>query len=147
MAGVEVDGAYVGVPGPIPQCQFARDGFGGQEEPGDQPARHRTSARSGSGGALPSDREILHAIPQEFIVDEQGGIAIRWDAREPPRSCRPSGHQQHDASQDTRDLYQPRRDRGDEMVFEPLATAEAALTHDERELGALLLDIGCGTTE
>jgi cell division protein FtsA len=34
-----------------------------------------------------------------------------------------------------------------ETVFEPLATAEAVLTHDERELGALLLDIGGGTTE
>ena len=33
------------------------------------------------------------------------------------------------------------------MVFEPLATAEAVLTHDERELGVLLLDIGVGTTE
>jgi cell division protein FtsA len=34
-----------------------------------------------------------------------------------------------------------------ELVFEPLATAEAVLTHDERELGALLVDVGCGTTE
>ncbi len=33
------------------------------------------------------------------------------------------------------------------MVFEPLATAEAVLTHDERELGALLLDVGAGTSE
>src|SRR4029078_10017711 len=34
-----------------------------------------------------------------------------------------------------------------EMVFEPLATAEAVLTPDERELGCLLVDIGAGTTE
>jgi cell division protein FtsA len=34
-----------------------------------------------------------------------------------------------------------------ELVFEPLATAEAVLTHDERELGVLLLDMGGGTTE
>ena len=34
-----------------------------------------------------------------------------------------------------------------ESVFEPLATAEAVLTHDERELGSLLLDIGGGTSE
>ena len=33
------------------------------------------------------------------------------------------------------------------MVFKPLATAEAVLTHDERELGVLLVDIGVGTTE
>ncbi len=34
-----------------------------------------------------------------------------------------------------------------EMVFEPLATAEAALTHDERELGVLLVDIGAGSAD
>jgi cell division protein FtsA len=98
--------------------------------------------------ALPSDREILHAIPQEFIVDEQGGIddplgmlGTRLEVMV---------HLVTGNITRSRTLLTSVNRAGIEviqMVFEPLATAEAVLTPDERELGALLIDVGSGTTE
>jgi cell division protein FtsA len=98
--------------------------------------------------ALPSDREILHAIPREFIVDEQGGIddplgmlGTRVEAMV---------HLVTGNVTRSRTLLAAVNRAGIEvvqMVFEPLATAEAVLTPDERELGALLIDVGAGTTE
>ena len=98
--------------------------------------------------ALPSDREILHAIPQEFLVDEQGGIAD-------PNGMLGSRlevtvHLVTGNVTRSKTLLTCINRAGIEvveMVFEPLATAEAVLTPDERELGALLVDIGGGTTE
>jgi cell division protein FtsA len=98
--------------------------------------------------ALPSDREILHAVPQEFIVDEQGGIddplgmlGTRLEVMV---------HLVTSNITRSRTLLTCVNRAGIEvveMVFEPLATAEAILTPDERELGVLLIDVGAGTTE
>lgn len=98
--------------------------------------------------ALPSDREIVHAIPQEFIVDEQGGIA---DPMGMLGSRLEVALHLVTANVTRRKTLLTCINRAGvevaEMVFEPLATAEAVLSHDERELGALLFDIGDGTSE
>ncbi len=98
--------------------------------------------------ALPSDREILHAIPQEFIVDDQGGIAdplgmlgSRLEVAVHLVSCNVTRKKTALTCVNRAGIEVI------EMVFEPLATAEAVLTHDERELGVLLLDIGAGSSE
>jgi cell division protein FtsA len=90
----------------------------------------------------------LHAIPQEFIVDEQGGIA------EPlgmvGSRLEVAVHLVTVNVTRTKTLLTCVNRAGIEvveMVFEPLAAAETALTHDERELGVLLLDVGAGTLE
>src|SRR5258708_18613333 len=98
--------------------------------------------------ALLSAREILHAVPQEFIVDEQGGIddplgmlGTRLEVMV---------HLVTGNITRSRTLLTCVNRAGVEvveMVFEPLATAEAVLSPDERELGVLLVDIGAGTTE
>jgi len=97
--------------------------------------------------ALPSDREILHAIPQEFVVDEQGGIAdplgmlgSRLEARV---------HLVTGQTARAKTLLTSLNRAGIEVVevvFEMLANGEAVLAHDEKELGTLLIDVGCGTT-
>jgi len=97
--------------------------------------------------ALPTDREVLHVLPQEFIVDDQDGIkdplgmsGVRLEARvhivtgavtagqNLIRCCNKAGLQVED------------------VLGGPLAAAEAVLTPEERELGVALIELGGGTT-
>ncbi len=98
--------------------------------------------------SLPHDREIIHTLPQEFIVDSQRGIrqpAGMYGARLEARvhivtAARPA------LDNLAKTLMLAGVELG-EIVLEPLASATAVLSADERELGALVLDIGGGTTD
>jgi cell division protein FtsA len=98
--------------------------------------------------AIPMDREIIHVLPQEYIVDEQDGIreplgmaGVRLEAKvhivtaavtsaqNIVKCCNRCGLQVSD------------------IVLEPLASAYAVLHEDEKELGVALIDIGGGTTD
>ena len=96
---------------------------------------------------LPADREILHLLPQEFILDEQSGVrdplgmmATRLEVRV---------HMVTAAASATQNVITAVNRAGvhvDDTVFEPLAGADAALRADERELGVCLADLGAGST-
>ncbi len=98
--------------------------------------------------SLPPDREIIHTLPQEFIVDRQRGIrqpAGMYGARLEARvhvvtASRPA------LDNLAKTLMLAGVELG-EIVLEPLASATAVLTPDEREAGAMVLDIGGGTTD
>lgn len=149
MAGVEISRAYVGVAGSDIRSVNSRGmvsvARNDREIGRSDIARVLEAAQS---AAIPSDREILHAIVREFIVDEQEGIAE-------PLSMQGSRlevavHLVTGNRTRTKTLLTCINRAGIEvveMVFEPLATAEAVMTHDETELGALLIDVGSGTTE
>ncbi|MBN2721056.1 MAG: cell division protein FtsA [Proteobacteria bacterium] len=98
--------------------------------------------------AMPLDREVIHILPQEYIVDDQDGIkdplgmsGVRLEARvhivtgavtsaqNIVKSC-------HRAGLDVLDI-----------VLEPLAAAMAVLTEEEKEIGVVMVDIGGGTTD
>nr|WP_320115371.1 cell division protein FtsA [uncultured Desulfuromonas sp.] len=98
--------------------------------------------------AIPMDREVIHVIPQEFIIDDQDGIkeplgmsGVRLEskvhivtgavasAQNIVKSC-------NKASVNVADI-----------VLEPLASSEAVLSADEKELGVAIVDIGGGTTD
>ena len=97
--------------------------------------------------ALPTDREILHLLPQEFILDDQAGVhdplgmmATRLEVRV---------HMVTAASSATQNVVNAVNKAGlhvDDTVFEPLACADAVLRADERELGVCLVDLGAGST-
>src|SRR5436305_9930930 len=97
---------------------------------------------------LPQDREILHLLPQEFILDDQAGvhdplgmIAARLEVRV---------HMVTAATSATQNVITAVNRAGvhvDDTVFEPLAAADAVLRSDEREMGVCLADIGAGSTE
>ena len=97
---------------------------------------------------LPQDREILHLLPQEFILDDQAGVhdplgmmAARLEVRV---------HMVTAATSATQNVITAVNRAGvhvDDTVFEPLAAADAVLRSDERELGVCLADIGAGSTE
>ena len=98
--------------------------------------------------AIPNDREVLHVLPREFILDGQGGIkdpagmsGVRLEV-----VCHIVTGQATSASNLIRCCHQTGLDV-DNMIFEPLASAEAVLTAEERELGVALIDVGGGTTD
>lgn len=96
---------------------------------------------------LPGDREILHLLPQEFLLDDQtavhdplGMMATRLEVRV---------HMVTTASSASQNVVTAVNRAGvhvDDTVFEPLAAADAVLRGDERELGVCLADIGAGGT-
>src|SRR6185436_3852161 len=98
--------------------------------------------------ALPMDREILHVLPQEFIVDDQDGIkepvgmaGVRLEARV---------HIVTGAISSGQNLIKCCNRAGvrvRDVLAGPLAAAEAVLTPEERELGVALIDLGGGTTD
>jgi cell division protein FtsA len=98
--------------------------------------------------ALPEDREVLHVLPHEFIVDAQDGI------RDPVgmvgQRLEANVHIVTSSIAATQNLVTAANRAGiliNDTVLEPLASAEACLTQDERDLGCCLMDIGGGTTE
>ncbi len=98
--------------------------------------------------AIPADREVIHILPQEYVVDDQRGIVdplgmagVRLEvevhivtgavssAQNIVRSC-------HRSNLEVADI-----------ALESLASAKAVLTEEEREIGVALVDIGGGTTD
>jgi cell division protein FtsA len=97
---------------------------------------------------LPGDREILHVLPQEFLLDAQDNI------RDPlgmvGQRLEVNVHIVTSAISATQNLVTAANRAGvvvADTVLEPLAAAEACLTQDERDLGCCLLDIGGGSTD
>jgi cell division protein FtsA len=98
--------------------------------------------------AIPMDREIIHVIPQEFIVDDQEGIkdpigmsGVRLEAEV---------HIITGAVTSAKNICRAIQRAGlkvDDLVLEPLASSHAVLGPDERDLGVVLLDLGGGTTD
>lgn len=97
---------------------------------------------------IPMDREVLHVIPQEYIVDGQGGIrspqgmiGVRLEAEV---------HIVTGAVSSAQNIIRCVNRAGfkvNDIVLEPIAAARSVLTSDEKELGVLLVDIGGGTTD
>jgi cell division protein FtsA len=149
MAGVEISRAWVGVAGVDTRSVNSRGMVSVARKDREIGAADVKRVLDAAQSApLPSDREILHAIPQEFLVDEQGGIADpvgMLGSRLEVNVHLVTGNVTR-----SKTLLTCVNRAGIEvirMVFEPLATAEAVLSADERELGALLVDIGAGTTD
>ncbi len=97
---------------------------------------------------LPSDREMLHLLPQEFILDDQAGIhdpvgmiGSRLEVNLHLSTCSSS------AAQSIISCANKAGIEVTDTVYEAVAAAEAVLSGDERELGICIADIGAGSTE
>lgn len=96
---------------------------------------------------LPPDREILHVVPRQYIVDGYDGI--RDPVGMTGSRLEVEAHVVTAAGAALQNLFRSVERAGlevEEAVFGPLAAAEAVLYEDERELGVALADIGGGTT-
>jgi cell division protein FtsA len=97
---------------------------------------------------LPADRRVIHIIPQEFIIDDQGGV------KEPVgmsgSRLEAEIHIVTGAIASAENIVKCATRAGLEVrdiVLQPLASSEATLTTDEKELGVILIDIGGGTSD
>ena len=98
--------------------------------------------------AIPTDRRIIHVIPQEFIVDGQDGVhdpvgmsGVRMEA---------NVHIVTGLVTAAENIYKCVERAGlkvKDMVLEPLASSYAVLDDEEKEVGVVLIDIGGGTTD
>lgn len=98
--------------------------------------------------AIPADQKILHVLPQEFIIDNQGSIrepigmaGVRMEARV---------HIVTGAVSAAQNIVKCVRRCGLEVhdiILEQLASSHAVLTEDEKELGVCIIDMGGGTTD
>ena len=98
--------------------------------------------------AIPMDREVIHVLPQEYIVDDQTGIqnplgmtGVRLEAKI---------HIVTGAVTSAHNIVKCANRAGldvCDIVLESLASGEAVLTDEEKELGTSLLDLGGGTTD
>jgi cell division protein FtsA len=97
---------------------------------------------------LPPECEIIHVLPQEFFLDDHGGIqnpvglfGSRLDVNVHIVTCRSA------LNQNLINAVNRAQMRVKKVILQQLASAEAVLTKDERELGAAVIDIGGGTTD
>ncbi|HZS34245.1 MAG TPA: cell division protein FtsA [Methylomirabilota bacterium] len=149
VAGVEVDAVYASIGGGHlrgvnSQGVVAVQGRGREVSPADV-SRAIDAARAIS---LPPDREILHALTQGFVVDDQDGI------REPVGMLGTrlgvAVHLVTGAATAVQNVVRSVNRAGltvEDVILQPLASGESVLTPDERDLGVLLIDIGGGTTD
>lgn len=98
--------------------------------------------------AIPADQRILHILPQEFIIDEQGGVreplgmaGVRLEAKVHLVTCAVNALQNIEKCARLSSL------QTQDVVLEQLASSYAVLTDDEKELGVCMIDIGGGTTD
>ncbi len=98
--------------------------------------------------ALPTDREVLHVLPQEYIIDDQEGLrepigiaGVRLEAKVHIVTSQVSAAQ---------NLVKCCKQAGlvvDDVVLGAIAAADAVLTSEEKDLGVALVDVGAGTTD
>ncbi|HEY6010579.1 MAG TPA: cell division protein FtsA [Nitrospirota bacterium] len=147
MAGVEINSVFVGISGGHIKGINSRGvaAIKNREVGPPDVARAIDGARAVN---IPMDQQILHVLPQEFIIDDQDGIkdphgmsGTRLDVKvhiitgavtaiqNIVKSCSRAGLHVND------------------LVLQPLASSRAVLTPEEQELGVVVVDIGGGTTD
>ncbi|GMV08056.1 MAG: cell division protein FtsA [Gemmatimonadota bacterium] len=147
MAGATVDRVYAGMGGDHVRASASMGvvAIAEEEVTPDDVERVHVVARA---VALPPDREMLHAIPQEYRVDHQRGIkdplgmsGVRLEAEVFLVTCATT------AATNIRKSVNRAGYRVQELVLEPLAGARAVLTEDEKEVGVCMVEIGASTTD
>ena len=147
MAGVIPDALYVGIAGEHVRAMSSTGvvAISGNEIVRADVERVNEVARA---MAIPQDRELLHAIPQEYRVDKADGIrdpvGMIGTRLETEMYLVTIGAS---PSVNLRKAVERAGYTIKEMVLEPLASALAVLTDDEKELGVALIEMGAGTTD
>ncbi|MBF0274229.1 MAG: cell division protein FtsA [Nitrospinae bacterium] len=147
MSGTNIDAVYVGIAGSHIQSMNSHGVIAVKNNVVSDADKERVvdAARAVS---IPADREVIHAIPQEYIVDHQDGIkepngmkATRLEVNVHIVSSAVS------SAQNIVNCVQKSSLQVIDIVMEQIASAEAVLTEDEKELGVAIVDVGGGTTD
>ncbi len=147
MSGAEIGSVYTGIAGSHIEGMNSHGivAVKGREVDEDDVRRAIEAAKA---LAIPLDREILHILPQYFIVDNQDGVkdplgmsGVRLEAKV---------HVVIGAVTSVQNIIKSVNRVGldvNDVILEPLASSEAVLSKDEKELGVAIIDIGGGTTD
>jgi cell division protein FtsA len=147
MSGVRVDHLYTGIAGEHMEAMISKGivVVSGEEIARSDIDRVNAVARTRD---IPQDRELLHAIPQEYTVDRQEGI------REPVGMVGTRLETEmylvtigSAPASNLRRAVERAGYKVQELVLEPLASALAVLTEEEKELGVALIELGAGSTD
>src|SRR6188474_3299421 len=148
-AGVEIDSVYLALSGAHVKAFNSRGVVAvsgrNREITREDVKRAIDAARA---VALPGGREILHVLPQDFVVDDQDGIAVPVGMT--GSRLEVNVHVVTGSSSSMQNMIACVNRAGVEVadtVLEQLAASESVLTADEKELGVALVDIGGGTTD
>ena len=147
MAGAKIDSVYTGIAGGHIKGFSSRGVIAIKNHEVSRPDMARALETAGA-VAIPADRRMLHMIPKEYIVDTQDGIrdplgmsGVRLEAEV---------HIITGATSAIENIEKSIRRAGlsmIDMVLQPLASSEAVLTPEERDIGVAMVDIGGGTTD
>jgi cell division protein FtsA len=147
MAGVEIQSVYAGVAGSHVRSQVS-DGVAAVSGREVTPADLERVLEGARAIPVDADRMILHALPREYLVDNQDGVRdpigmsgvrlqVRVNLITAAQSC---------VQNVVRCVERCGLDVAD-VVLEPLASGDAVLSEDEKEIGVAVLDMGGGTTD
>jgi cell division protein FtsA len=147
MAGMEIDSVYVGIAGGHIRG-FNSHGIIAVKNKEVSQADINRVIEAAKALAIPMDREVIHVLPQEFIVDDQDGIksplgmhGVRLEVKV---------HIVTGAVTSAQNIVKSVNKAGlqvNDIVLQPLASSEAVLTPEEKELGVAMVDIGGGTSD
>jgi cell division protein FtsA len=147
MAGCEIKSVYAGIAGGHIKG-FNSQGVIAIKNREVSPEDVKRVIEAAKAIAIPMDREVIHILPQEFIIDDQDGIreplgmsGVRLEAKV---------HIVTGAVASAQNIVKSCNRAGLEVadiVLEQLSSSEAVLSADEKELGVALIDIGGGTTD
>ncbi len=147
MAGVQIHGAVVGIAGGHIRGYNSHGivAIKNKEVSSEDVGRVMDAARA---IVIPQDQNVIHILPQEFMIDSQEGVrepigmsGVRLEARVHIVTGAVS------AAQNIAKCVERCGLQVQDLVLEQLASADAVLTQDEKELGVCLVDIGGGTTD
>lgn len=147
MAGAEIESVYVGIAGGHIKG-FNSHGIIAVKNKEINQADVNRVIEAAKAVAIPMDREVIHVITQEFIVDDQDGIktplsmsGVRLEAKV---------HIVTGAVTSAQNIVKSVTRAGllvNDIVLEQLASSKAVLSSDEKELGVAMIDIGGGTSD
>jgi len=147
MAGCEIKSVYAGIAGGHIKG-FNSQGVIAIKNREVSPDDVRRVIDAAKAIAIPMDREVIHILPQEFIIDDQDGIreplgmsGVRLEARV---------HIVTGAVASAQNIIKSCNRGGldvADIVLEQLASSEAVISAEEKEIGVALVDIGGGTTD
>lgn len=147
MSGTKIDTIFAGIAGEHVRAMISKGivAVNGDEISKADVDRANEVARA---QPVPQDRELLHAIPQEYSVDKNQGIrdpiGMIGTRLETEMYLVTIGAS---PAMNLRKSVERAGYRVQELVLEPLASALAVLTEDEKELGVALVEMGAGTTD
>ena len=147
MAGCQIHSVYAGIAGSHIRSQNSH-GIVAIRDGEVAPADIERVLDAGQAVAIPADQKVLHALPQEYVIDNQEGVreplgmsGVRLEAKVHVVTC---------ALNAVQNIEKCIRRCGlevEDVILEQLASSYASLTEDEKELGVCLVDIGGGTTD